>query len=87
MRKINDSVIVEFLKEYQDGFKQPPLGFYPVVDNVTVFGDYIGRAKAGNFTKVVSFSPEFCGSDEMCICVFANTWCLSTASYSRHAQQ
>lgn len=54
MRKVNQSLIENFLLQYLDGGKRPPLSFTPVVDNVTVFGNYTARALAGNFTRVVS---------------------------------
>lgn len=54
MRGVDEKKIIDLLKDWQDNFRQPALGFYPVVDGVTVFEDYTARAKEGKFTKVVS---------------------------------
>lgn len=59
MRKVNYSSIIDFLQDYQDGGVQPALSFYPVVDNVTVFGDNFARALQGEFSKVVSNPKDY----------------------------
>lgn len=54
MRNVSSEALEGFLKSYQDGFMQPEITFYPVVDGRTKFENYTARALAGNFSRVVS---------------------------------
>jgi acetylcholinesterase len=54
MRNVSSGDLELFLKGYQDGFLQPGITFYPVVDGRTKFGNFTARALAGNFSRVVS---------------------------------
>lgn len=51
MRTVHQNDIEAFLKYWGDLSQQPPLGFYPVIDDITTFPNYTARALAGNFTK------------------------------------
>ncbi|KAI0121034.1 Alpha/Beta hydrolase protein [Xylariales sp. AK1849] len=59
MRQVDPYAIEDFLHSYLDAGTEPTLDFAPVVDEMTVFSDFYGRALAGN----VSTLPAILGSN------------------------
>ena len=54
MRKVEFSKFEKFLEEYDKAGTKPTLGFLPIVDNLTKFGNYSHRTEIGKFSKMVS---------------------------------
>ncbi|KAJ0318097.1 hypothetical protein COL5a_010845 [Colletotrichum fioriniae] len=54
MRQQPPQVLLEAIHNHWATEEKPFLSFRPIVDNFTLFNDYEDRAKAGNFSKLVS---------------------------------
>ncbi|KAK0657770.1 Alpha/Beta hydrolase protein [Cercophora newfieldiana] len=59
MRKVDASSIEDFMRIYNDVGKTPILTFSPIIDNITVFADYVTLAKAGKIARL----PVLIGSN------------------------
>lgn len=52
--------IIDFWQQYNPKHSDGQLSFTTIVDGVTKFQDYTERAKAGNYSKLVSRVPKLC---------------------------